>query len=41
MDLAKKYEVRVYPTFAMVNEHGEVTAWTQPRRYQVGVRIDF
>jgi tetratricopeptide (TPR) repeat protein len=25
VDLAKKYEVGVYPTFAMVNEHGEVT----------------
>lgn len=25
VDLAKKYEVRVYPTFAMVNQAGEVT----------------
>lgn len=25
VDLAKQYEVRVYPTFAMVNEAGEVT----------------
>jgi len=25
VDLAKKYEVKVYPTFAMVNEAGEVT----------------
>ncbi len=25
MDLAKKYDVRVYPTFAMVNEAGDVT----------------
>jgi tetratricopeptide (TPR) repeat protein len=25
VDLAKTYEVRVYPTFAMVNEQGEVT----------------
>ncbi len=25
VDLAKKYEIRVYPTFAMVNDKGEVT----------------
>ncbi len=26
VDLAKKYNVRVYPTFAMVDDAGEVTA---------------